>query len=274
MKISSILLYAFLCVANVCMGQRDTIYLANEKLVVTIKEVSEDAVRFTYPKEDIINSIFKNIIQKVVFASGRVQTFSEITNYKNVRSIADWDLVSISGAESEIRGLYKLADVSAKAKGATTFSGMERIKERAFKKLKTQATMFGGNIIYMTQLNSAGAHVGYWSSKGAETSLSGIAYSNVIPDQKGFEKLVADGKLFPIKDKVILSSNSTGAVQGQLKGNLNLSEIITEGKLFYVVGKINNGKEMRYRVVRYNEDSFTIVFEDKNTLYNYTLGFN
>ena len=148
MKISSILLYTLLSSSGICHGQSDTIYLPNEKLIVNIKEVVQDAVTFTYPNESIKNTIFKNAIQKVVFSSGRVQIFSEATNFKNVKEIADWDLVSISQVEREVKGLYKLGDVSAKAKGATTFTGMERIKERAFKKLKIQATMYGGNIIY------------------------------------------------------------------------------------------------------------------------------
>ena len=134
--------------------------------------------------------------------------------------------------------------------------------------------MFGGNIIYMTQLNSAGAHVGLWSSKGAETSLSGVVYSNTIPDQFNFEKLIADKKTFSVKNKIILRSNSYGAFEGQLKGNLELSKVTSEGKLIYIFGKLIKGIEMRYRVIRFDEDTFTIVYEDKNTLYNYILSFN
>jgi hypothetical protein len=121
---------------SVCFAQLDTIYLANEKLAVEIKEIGADVVKFTYPKEDIANSIFKNSIQKIIFKSGRTQVFSEATNFKKVDGIKDWELVSISQVESEVKGLYKLGDVSAKAQGGTTLTGMERIKDRAFKKLK------------------------------------------------------------------------------------------------------------------------------------------
>ena len=89
MKIRFTILLSF--ITSVCLAQLDTIYLANEKLAVEIKEVGVDAVKFTYPKEDIANSIFKNSIQKIVFKSGRVQVFSETTNFKKVNSIKDWE---------------------------------------------------------------------------------------------------------------------------------------------------------------------------------------
>lgn len=262
------------CIPYFAFSQSDTIYLSNEKLVVNIKEVGEDAVRFTYPKEDVTNSIFKNSIHKIVFKSGRVQIFSESTNYKKVNGITDWELVSISQVESEVKGLYKVGDVSSKAKGATTWTGMERIKERAFKKLKIQASMHGGNIVYMTQLNSAGAQTGYFTSKAAETSLSGVAYSNVLPDLNEFEKLRSDKKRFSTNKKITLFSNSKDAVEIPFKGYFELSQSIPEGKLLYVTGKINKGKELRYRVIRFDNNTFTLVHEDKASLYNYVIAFN
>lgn len=261
-------------ITPVCFAQLDTIYLANEKLAVEIKEVGVDAVKFTYPKEDIANSIFKNSIQKIVFRSGRVQIFSEATNFKKVDGIKDWELVSISQVESEVKGLYKLSDVSAKAQGGTTLTGMERIKDRAFKKLKLQAAMSGANIVYMTQLNSAGAQHGYWSSKAAETSLSGVAYSNTLPDKYGFDKLIAGRKKFEGREKITLYSNAKDASEMPFRGSFELAEIVMDGKLFFVVGKLNKAKETRYRVIRYDHDSFTIVYEDKNTLFNYILEAN
>lgn len=263
-----------LLITSVCFAQLDTIYLANEKLAVEVREVTVDAVKFTYPKEDIANSIFKNTIQKIIFRSGRVQIFSEATNFKKVNSIKDWELVSISQVESEVRGLYKLGDVSAKAQGGTTLTGMERIKDRAFKKLKIQAAMMGANIVYMTQLNSAGAQHGYWASKAAETSLSGVAYSNSLPDKSGFDRLIFEKKKFEVREKIILYSNAKDASEISSKGTFELNDVAVDGKLFYVIGKLNRGKEIRYRVTRFDTDSFTIVYEDKNTLYNYIIAAN
>lgn len=268
------LLLFFCSVTCVATAQSDTIYLSNEKLIVNIKEVGEDAVKFTYPKEDIVNSIFKNSIHKIVFRSGRVSIFSESTNYKKVNGISDWELVSISQVESEVKGLYKLGDVSSKAKGGTTWTGMERIKERAFKKLKIQASMYGGNIIYMTQLNSAGAQQGYFTSKAAETSLSGIVYSNTLPEFKEFQKLTGDKKRFPTESKIVLFSNAKDASEANYKGFFELSNTVIDGKLLYMTGKINKGKELRYRVIRFDKNSFTLVHEDKSSVYNYILSFN
>ena len=53
-------------------------------------------------------------------------------------------MFTITQVEGEIKGLFKVGEVSSKAKGTTTFSNQERVKERAYKKLKIQAAMMGG----------------------------------------------------------------------------------------------------------------------------------
>jgi hypothetical protein len=134
--------------------------------------------------------------------------------------------------------------------------------------------MTGANIVYITQLNSAGAQTGYWSSKAAETSLSGVAYSNILPDKFGFEQLISGKKKFSCREKIMLYSNAKDASESPFKGNFDLSDVVVDGKLFFVVGQLNKSKETKYRVIRYDADSFTFVYEDKNTLYNYVLAAN
>src|SRR5678815_2087658 len=85
-----ILLYSAACVFN-CIAQSDTIYTNTEKIPCTVKEVTADAVKFIYPNEEIINTVYKNTIQKIVFKSGRVQTFAEATNYKTVNGATEYE---------------------------------------------------------------------------------------------------------------------------------------------------------------------------------------
>lgn len=54
-----------------------------------------------------------------------------------------------------MKGLYKLDDVSSKAKGTTEFSNQERVKRRAVDKMKMQSAILG-NVIYMVQMRSDG----------------------------------------------------------------------------------------------------------------------
>src|ERR1700748_2824150 len=127
----------FLLVSSVryCSAQTDTIVINNQKTACSVKEITPDAVKYTYPGEDLINTVFKNSVQKIIFKSGRVQTFAESTSYKKVSGVMDFDNVTVTSVESEVRGLYKISEVGSKAKGTTVFSSMEKVKERAYHKL-------------------------------------------------------------------------------------------------------------------------------------------
>jgi len=81
-------------------AQTDTIFSNNEKIACTVKEITPDAVKFIYPDEELINTVYKNTIQKIVFKSGRVQVFAEATSYKTVSSVEDFENVTITEDES------------------------------------------------------------------------------------------------------------------------------------------------------------------------------
>src|SRR5690349_23148616 len=96
-----ILLYFAACIFN-GMAQSDTIYTNTEKIACSVKEVTQDAVKFVYPNEEIINTVYKNTIQKIVFKSGRVQTFAEATSYKTVRGAEEYENVTFTYVQSEV----------------------------------------------------------------------------------------------------------------------------------------------------------------------------
>jgi hypothetical protein len=172
--------------------QYDTIYSNNEAMACTVKEITPDAVKFSYPNEDLINSVYKNTIQKIVFKSGRVQVFAESTYFKTVNNIDDYDNVSLSHVSSEVQGLYKIGEVGSKARGSTALSNMEKVKERAERKVKIQAAMMGANIIYLTQFGTSEGRVGNQYTPGVTTAtnISGVAYCNKLPSYDGFVDLI------------------------------------------------------------------------------------
>jgi len=75
-------------------------------MACTVKEITPDAVKFSYPNEDLINSVYKNTIQKIVFKSGRVQVFAESTYFKTVNNIDDYD----NGGQKSYS--YNLTDIA------------------------------------------------------------------------------------------------------------------------------------------------------------------
>src|SRR5215469_11206688 len=170
----------FFFIVNSVFSQYDTIYSNNDHFACTVKEITPDAVKFSYPNEDLINSVYKNTIQKIVFKSGRVQTFAESTYFKTVNSADDYDNVSFSHVLTEVQGLYKIGEVGAKSRGTTTLSNMEKVKERAERKVKIEAAMMGANVVYLTQFGTSQNRVGtyYTAGQATATNISGVAYSN------------------------------------------------------------------------------------------------
>jgi len=256
---------------TICFGQTDTIFSNNDKIACIVKEVTPDAVKYAFPGEDLTTTIYKNIIQKIVFKSGRIQTFSESTSYKKVEKVTDFDNVTITQVESEVKGLFKVGEVSSKAKGETTLSNQERIKERAYHKLKIQAAMQGANIVYLTYQRTEGNKMGgdYQLGSTAEASLSGVAYTSQLPAFKDFEKVISEKRDFIATQKIKLWSSATDLNVTKIHLKFKINNIINENGLIMVEGQLEGAsKYSKFRVVTFTNEAFNIFYKDKSTAYN------
>lgn len=263
-------------------AQTDTIFSNNDKISCTVKEIGEDAVRYCYPGEELLNSIYKNAVQKIVFKSGRVQVFAEATSFKTVNSVEDFENVTITQLESEVKGLFKLGDLSAKASGATNMSNEERVKERAYRKLKMIGAMMGGNIVYVTDkrsngnvrgsggfYNNNGAFVGGGVAQNTETSLTGIAYCNKLPDFETFKACIKTKRSFQVVEKTKLWSGAADYKKAPEALSFQITNIKNENGLIMLEANLEDEKKYTsFRVVSIQKDSFNIFYEDKSTSYN------
>ena len=255
---------------NMAYSQQDTIVTNNEKIVCSIKEITSDAVRYSYPGEDLINTIYKNTIEKIAFKSGRVQKFAESTSFKTITGPADYENVSVTKVESEIHGLYKLGNVSSKAKGTTTYSNMERVKERAYRKLKMEAAMQGANVVFLTQQGTQGNQAGtqYQAGRTTETNLDGIAYTNKIPNFDEFSAKVKENSQYSVTTRLKLWSSGTDMVTDDFNDVMTIGRITNESGLIMVDATIPKIKETKFRVAFVGVNRFVLVYEDKSTIYN------
>lgn len=69
----SAFLFVLLLFSVRAFGQTDTIFSNNEKIPCIVKEIKESSVVYVHPGEELLNSIYKNAVQKIVFKNGRVQ---------------------------------------------------------------------------------------------------------------------------------------------------------------------------------------------------------
>lgn len=270
-----LMLFLFAATAHKSYSQTDTVYINNKKIACSVKEITPDAIKFTYPGEDLLNTVYKNSVQKIKFKSGRVQTFAEATSYKPINGVMDYDKVTITSVEDEIKGLYKLEDVSAKAKGTTVYSNQERVKERAYRKLKIQAAMFGANVVYLSNQRTEGNKYGSYFTSGstAETDLTGVAYSNTLPDYDSFKKLIGSTKSFTAVKKYELGASDSDVSQDDIKKNLVINNVSNENGIIYIDGTLQGQRANRFQLISVGSNNFSIAFKDKGTAYNFVIQF-
>lgn len=277
MKLKNLFALSALLFCSVfAFAQTDTVLINNEKISCTVSEITADAVKFKYPGEEMVNTVYKNTVQKVIFKSGRVQTFIEAASFKDVDNVSDFENVTTTSLESETKGLYKLGEVSAKAKGTTTLSNQERVKARAFKKLKIQAAMLGANVVLLHNQRSEGNKFGGYFQSGSttETSLTGIAYTNKLPNIEDFKKLVNGRDLFTAVQQVKLWASDSDVSILPANNRLTITNIENDNGIITVEGQVTGvNKYNKFRLARFNNESFSIYYQDKSTVYSYVFQF-
>ena len=232
-----------------------------------VVEVTGDAVKFVYPDEDFINTVYKNNIEKIAFSSGRVQAFSESNIYKKVRSVVDFDKVMIASVEGEIRGLHKIGNVSATAQGVGTVANQEKVKERAFRKLKIEAAMMGANVVYLSGPQSQGIVAGnHYNS--SEASLTGAAYSNEMLDYNEFQRVLAERDQFVTSERVQLKNDAWDYSKSVFMKDLVIKEVINQNGSIVVLSDLGREKNKPFRLASFDNDGFTIFYRGKNAVYN------
>ncbi|MDT8402731.1 MAG: hypothetical protein RQ743_13650, partial [Bacteroidales bacterium] len=231
-----------------------------------------DAVKYSYPNEDFLNTILKNNIQKIVFKSGRTQIFNEATSFKKVSNVSNWDNVSVTTLEGEVKGLYKIGDLTIKSKGSGLGSA-SKVKDRAYRKLKIEAALLGANVILITDETSVGNQLGnkYSAGQVAETQMSGIAYSNALPDFEILQQLL--GGKQPVLVRIeSLGNNSSDYKSEEIPATqIELSNVRKEGQLIYVTASIQGAKGKDFRVVNINDNEIILMEQHKGKISNYTL---
>lgn len=269
LKISILALFT-----NIGVAQQlpvDSIF-SNEGLILAdVKEIAPDVIKYTYPTETVLNAIYKNSVQKIAFRSGRVQFFKESLALGEIRNVFDFERVSLTHVESETKGLYKLEEVFSKAVGTTTLSNITTVKERAFKKLKIQAALLGGNVIYMLDQRTVGNQFGgeYQSGKSTETILTGIVYSNSIPKVEEVTTMLNNQKIYKVNSNFFAGRNST-----EIDGNTHLPDTFTiedfyeENGFVYVRGHAKGIKNTIFKVVSFKDNQMTFYWKDKKKAYN------
>ena len=246
----------------------DSIFTHTEVLAVNIKEVTEETVKFSYPGEEILNTVSTNTISKIIFRTGRVQTFAEENSFREVKHGLDWEYVTVIQNDRELKGLYQLDQVNAKAKAATGWGSVGKMENRAKRKLLIETAMNGGNVVYLTQQNSSTR-----SQKSTSSSvLGGVAYGSNVPNFESFKSVVDknDGLRY-VEQHSLGVNNDDMKVSTQNGENVKLTNIEKSGHMIYVNASFPGINETKFRVSYFDNDQIILVYRTKKHIVNLIL---
>ena len=265
------------------LSQTDTIFMNETKIACSVIEINSLEIKFSYIDESLINVMNRNSIDKIVFKSGRIQEFRK--SYDPINSIKDYNRVEITFTEDAIRGCNNLGQITSKAKGATAWANMKKVQDRAYRKLKIYATMLGGDIIYLANENIIGNQGGSKYSSGTKTStnLSGICYSRKSLNIDNFKEIIGSKTNYFVSNIISLAANGYNYQSKETRDSILINDIYLDGKYIVVdclldesvkntkgevsVNKINR----KLKLIRYNSESFTLMWENRSKIYNATI---
>src|SRR4051812_42320353 len=100
--------------------------------------------------------------------------------------------------------------------------------------------MFGANIIYLTNQRTEGnKYGGYWQSGStAETNLTGVGYSNMLPDYEKFKQLIGAKTDFVATKKFELGASDTDVSQDIIDKPFIVSNITVESGIVLITAQL------------------------------------
>lgn len=232
----------------------DTLYLQGQKIACTIKEVGPEAIKYTYPGEEALNLVYPNQVQKIVFASGRVQVFAPSRSLP--ASPSDWQKVALTQVEAEVRGMTRVVEISATAKGGTNLAGAQPVRERAEHKLKMQAAMLGGSTVFLTGTQVAKND----PDAAAQASIGGVVYTDHVPTVEELKAKIGSETRFACRSLRTYSNSAYEASERSWKDRFVLEEVLAEPGKTILKGALEHGEAGRYRLVYLGSESFFLQF--------------
>lgn len=256
----------------------DKLFLKDGPKEVVIKEVGTGIIKYTYPGEEVLYSISKNLVDKIEFSSGRTEEFK--SPFQEVNTLLDIDKIFVTFNPVEIEGLEIMGDLFSKAVGVTTLSSVNNVNNRALTKLKTEAFMMGANALFIGNQFQRGNQYGNENTPGNSTmtTYSAKAYSSEKLDIKAARALIENHKFY-YHQKIQLARNGWSpsiSIQESVDKELNpilfdLGEVIEkEGKLF-VKPKDLKFKGESLEVIRIGDDMITLMDRTDKAVVNFDL---
>lgn len=270
--VSSILiLFIITCVTHAQIA--DTIVTMRGKIIGYVKEVTPDVVAYSNPNETVVYKIEKGAVARICFASGRVEEFADLKTLANLNGAYEWEKVEVATTEYETKGLYKIDLVSTKATGATVYSSVSHVQNRAIAKLKMATALLGGNLVYIKSESIEGNIRSENGERTTRTQILGTAYCSNLVDEVKFKELMEGGQKYTLINKLGLRNNDAD-IQVRKANNepVNVVSFNVEKGFIYANLLIAKEKsETRCRVLSFSETLIVVAYKEGTAYYNLIL---
>lgn len=250
----------------------DTIYAVHKSIICKIKELDRKNVKFSYPNEDLVVTMSIKSIVRIKFSSGREQIFKDIKDvYIRDVDVADlstgtilkevpWDKVSITHFLEDTSYLYKLDSIVS----FFALSGnleAQMLKKDIYNKLKNQAYMLGGNLIFISNSKS------YLSGEG-KLKIGGVVYTNQLPNIEDFKVIVETQPNQKISEVITYLPKYKEARVKYSEKNIDLEGYKIKGDFVYVpYGEKSNSPYLK--LIYLEKDKIVLMGKKGERIVNY-----
>ncbi|MDR7132243.1 ribosomal protein S8 [Algoriphagus sp. 4150] len=272
------LLFLTLESSVLAQSKNDVLFFAEGSKEVQVKEVGANLIKYTYPEESTVYSVSKHKVNKIVFASGREESFE--SPFHPVKGLEDADKVYITYVPQEVEGLEVKGELFSKATGVTVFSSMHNVKNRSLDKMKAEASMLGANVVLISDAQSRGNYYGneYTPSQSTQTVLFGQAFSSTPMNLNEIQEKLQGSEYVLYQTFTLNRNDFSPKMEMSLeydKSRLPITNQIEnlvkrDGKLYVSTSGIRS-KTNELEVVSLRDGILTLLERHKNTVYNYIL---
>lgn len=274
--IPQVVLLFFFASVSFAQSKNDKLFINDETKEVQVKEIDNNSIRYSFPGEEVVYTVNKNLVTKIEFSNGRIEKFK--TPFEEVNSLLDIDKVFLTFNPVDVEGLEMKGDLFSKAVGVTTLSSVNNVNNRALTKLKTEAFMLGANALFVGNQFQRGNQYGneYTPGNSTMTTYSAKAYSSDQLDYELAKEMIENHKFY-FHQKLELGRNAWSpnlSIQESVDKDyypilIELGELIEKDGDLFVKLSDNKFDGKTLQIVRIGEDSISLMERTDKKVINY-----
>ena len=185
-------------------SKSDKVFTKNEVKEVNVKEVTDVAIKYSYPGEETLYTLNKMLVDKIQFASGREEVFHEAPQY--IKDLKDSKEVYLVTHPEEVLDLEQIGMLNSSLYKAGSLFNLNQSDDKQIEKLKLEAAMLGANVILVEEsqqkINTTYFEYDYDINSSYNNSVVGSSFSSISPYFKGTAYRSHPLNTSELKDKI------------------------------------------------------------------------